>query len=224
MDPFSDFDPFKPEAPLPESFLPQNGGYPDVSNLFASDSNKNANSNQPSASQIYVSDGDLFDILGTDNKTKESDDSKMTPTTNNKINAMSIDNTSEESPKKESEKQKTIVQKFQEIMEPDETEIKALELFNVYKFHISIFYYIQTVEAHISALKSHYEELKSCLQTMQDILYPPQESFEAKFKKTHKKTTQDANAVHQKFKSLFGRNNEAQAEQQQHKPYIFHFL
>lgn len=54
---------------------------------------------------------------------------------------------------------------------------------------------------------------------MQDILYPPEESFETKFKKTHKKTNQDTNGVHQKFKSLFGRNNEVQAEQQQHKPY-----
>lgn len=139
MDPFSDFDPFKPAAPPPEPLIPQNGGYPDVSNLFAVDGNNNANSNQPPAPQVYMPEGDLFDILGTDNKTKESDDSKMTPTTNNKINAMSVDSTTEESPKKEPEKQKTIVQKFQEIMEPDETEIKALELFNVYKFHISIF-------------------------------------------------------------------------------------
>lgn len=60
---------------------------------------------------------------------------------------------------------------------------------------------------------------------MQDILYPPEESFEAKFKKTYKKQNQENKGVNHKFKSLFGRNNEAEsAEQEQHKVYKFNFL
>lgn len=138
MDPFSDFDPFSSSVPTPAPLAPQSQGYPDVSNLFNSDTAQQNPSNQQLNSQTVLSENDLFDILGADNKSKENDDSKMTPTTNNKINAMSVEDQTEEQQKKEPEKQKTIVERFQEIMEPDETEIKALELFNVYLYFIFI--------------------------------------------------------------------------------------
>lgn len=124
MDPFSIFDnQLNINDNLPSINSNPQDLYPNINNFFDSNSNNN-NNNLLDDNTITNPEkmNDLFDILNVKDEKKEE----------------KIEEPVKEESKEEKAQPKTLMERFQEAIKPDDAEIKAKTLYDVFNYYINI--------------------------------------------------------------------------------------
>lgn len=125
MDPFSIFDnQLNINDDLPSINSNPQDLYPNINNFFDSNSNSNNNNNLLDDNTITNPEkmNDLFDILNVKEEKKVE----------------KIEEPVKEEPKEEKAQPKTLMERFQEAIKPDDSEIKAKTLYDVFNYYIKI--------------------------------------------------------------------------------------
>lgn len=125
MDPFSIFDnQLNINDDLPSINSNPQDLYPNINNFFDSNSNNNNNNNLLDDNTITNPEkmNDLFDILNVKEEKKVE----------------KIEEPVKEEPKEEKAPPKTLMERFQEAIKPDDSEIKAKTLYDVFNYYINI--------------------------------------------------------------------------------------
>lgn len=126
MDPFSIFDnQLNINDDLPSINSNPQDLYPNINNFFDSSSSNNNNNNNLLDDNTITNPekmNDLFDILNVKEEKKVE----------------KIEEPVKEEPKEEKAPPKTLMERFQEAIKPDDSEIKAKTLYDVFNYYIKI--------------------------------------------------------------------------------------